>query len=162
MYDNAAEAFAKEELLVRVHRRNKFCMNLRKGGAGGFDYINRSGLRTARPGSAYMRKLGAKSILSQRVTYDATRRSLTTKRWQSSAFGKETLRQFQLAGALAKRGTSMSNAQRRAVSMRQTGAGNSQYGTSWITDGQLNRKTKRTDPLPTGWRLGRYEAATPP
>ncbi len=40
VYSTASEAFAKEKLLVRVYRRNKLCMNLANGGAGGWDYAN--------------------------------------------------------------------------------------------------------------------------
>jgi hypothetical protein len=40
-YDNAEQAFAKEELLVRIHRRNKLCMNINQGGYGGWEYVNR-------------------------------------------------------------------------------------------------------------------------
>jgi hypothetical protein len=39
---NAASAFAKEDELVQCYRgRDPLCMNLRRGGSGGFDYINR-------------------------------------------------------------------------------------------------------------------------
>ena len=37
----------------------------------------------------------------------------------------------------------------------QTGEGNSQYGTRWITDGTVNKKLKKNDNVPTGWKLGR-------
>lgn len=37
----------------------------------------------------------------------------------------------------------------------QKGEKNSQYGTMWITDGELNRKVKKTDDIPFGWRKGR-------
>jgi hypothetical protein len=32
---------------------------------------------------------------------------------------------------------------------------NSQHGTMWITDGKTNRKIKKTDPVPEGYRTGR-------
>jgi hypothetical protein len=39
---NAAAAFAKEDELIQCYRgRDPLCMNLRRGGDGGFDYINR-------------------------------------------------------------------------------------------------------------------------
>jgi hypothetical protein len=37
----------------------------------------------------------------------------------------------------------------------QRGAKNSQYGTMWITDGSTNRKIKKGDPIPEGFRAGR-------
>jgi hypothetical protein len=37
----------------------------------------------------------------------------------------------------------------------QGGAGNSQYGTCWITNEKENKKIPKKDPVPEGWRLGR-------
>lgn len=37
----------------------------------------------------------------------------------------------------------------------QQGAGNSQYGTRWITNGFSNKKVKRDSDIPIGWRIGR-------
>jgi hypothetical protein len=44
VYLDAASAFGKEAELVDVFRNDPLCMNLRKGGTGGFDWINRNGL----------------------------------------------------------------------------------------------------------------------
>ena len=41
------------------------------------------------------------------------------------------------------------------TSVWQSGARNSQHGTMWITDGEVNSKIKKGDPIPTGWRPGR-------
>jgi len=35
------------------------------------------------------------------------------------------------------------------------GERNSQYGTMWVTDGFTNRKVKKTEPIPEGYRRGR-------
>jgi hypothetical protein len=37
----------------------------------------------------------------------------------------------------------------------QQGERNSQFGTMWITDGVKNRKIKKEDPIPEGYRKGR-------
>jgi hypothetical protein len=37
------------------------------------------------------------------------------------------------------------------------GEKNSQFGTCWITNGVENKKMKKEDALPTGWRLGRIQ-----
>ncbi len=47
-YLDATAAFEKEEELVEAFRNDSLCMNLRQGGTGGFDYINRNGLTTGR------------------------------------------------------------------------------------------------------------------
>lgn len=43
----------------------------------------------------------------------------------------------------------------RANSKHQNGEGNSQYGTCWITNGNENKKMKRGEDIPTGWKIGR-------
>jgi len=40
-------------------------------------------------------------------------------------------------------------------SISQKGDKNSQYGTCWITNGIENKKIKKTDLIPAGWKLGR-------
>tara|TARA_Y100001963_G_scaffold110816_1_gene153297 strand:- start:1770 stop:2384 length:615 start_codon:yes stop_codon:yes gene_type:complete len=42
-----------------------------------------------------------------------------------------------------------------ANSITQLGDKNSQYGTMWITDGFFNKKIKKEQTIPTGWRKGR-------
>ncbi len=42
-----------------------------------------------------------------------------------------------------------------AISENQSGSGNSQYGTIWITDGVINKKINRSGEIPNGWRKGR-------
>jgi len=38
---------------------------------------------------------------------------------------------------------------------KDKGLNNSQYGTCWITNEKQNKKIKKGDPIPKGWRLGR-------
>lgn len=35
------------------------------------------------------------------------------------------------------------------------GKQNSQYGSKWITDGNINQKIKKDEPLPENWKYGR-------
>ena len=48
---------------------------------------------------------------------------------------------------------------RFAVYMResQTAEGNSQFGTVWITNGEISKKIKKNDAIPDGWRKGRKD-----
>ena len=40
---------------------------------------------------------------------------------------------------------------------RGVGNNNTQYGTCWITNGDLNRKIKKSDPIPEEWYRGRVQ-----
>jgi hypothetical protein len=40
-------------------------------------------------------------------------------------------------------------------SIKQTGNGNSQFGTCWITNGKESKKIHLGDLIPDGWKLGR-------
>lgn len=44
-----------------------------------------------------------------------------------------------------------------ANSLKQKGSSNSQFGSCWITNGNENRKMKKNDELPLGWRFGRTQ-----
>jgi hypothetical protein len=43
----------------------------------------------------------------------------------------------------------------REKASQRVGDKNSQYGTCWITNGSENKKIKKTETLPDGWKLGR-------
>jgi hypothetical protein len=45
----------------------------------------------------------------------------------------------------------------KASSQHQAGSKNSQYGTCWITNGLENKKIKKTETVPDGWRLGKIQ-----
>jgi hypothetical protein len=45
VFDTPEEAFAKEFELIETYREDPLCYNIRQGGSGGFDWINREGLR---------------------------------------------------------------------------------------------------------------------
>jgi len=40
-------------------------------------------------------------------------------------------------------------------SIKQKGERNSQFGTIWITNGKLNKKIKKEEPIPSDWKKGR-------
>lgn len=43
----------------------------------------------------------------------------------------------------------------KALSMSQSGKGNSQYGTIWITNGKIEKKINSVEPIPKEWVKGR-------
>ena len=55
----------------------------------------------------------------------------------------------------------MAGETKRKMSMslvgKQAGDKNSQYGTKWITDGNINKKIKKGDLMPEGFREGKIQ-----
>ena len=45
-----------------------------------------------------------------------------------------------------------------ANKIKQSGSANSQFNTCWITNGIENKKVKKTQKLPKGWKFGRKQA----
>jgi hypothetical protein len=66
-------------------------------------------------------------------------------------------RRIQLKGTQAA--LSPESRQKRLTSFErikhQSGESNSQYGTMWITNGETNKKIRKTDPIPEGYYKGR-------
>ncbi len=141
--ESAKDMFDMESLLVDedfINRADTY--NIKLGGIGGFDHIN--------DGSERQRencRLGQKNSLIHR-TPETYQLAVTKKR---KLYGKAVFQTF--AGkthsdeAKAKIGA--------ANSIRQQGESNSQYGTMWITNDTNNKKIKKTDVIPKGWRRGR-------
>lgn len=65
VFDNAEEAFAKEFELIEIYRSDPLCYNLRQGGSGGFDYINREGISGCVEGGRVAQK-----VLRERLKHD--------------------------------------------------------------------------------------------
>ncbi len=172
VYDNAVEAFAKEKLLVRVHRRNKLCMNIREGGAGGWGYINENGLRPVTPPNfpllgriAAHQKMLADPMRLLRRRIRARDKVLTTRGQKTTGQAVHALNMlFQPrlnwvtngqdvkhvpAAQLPKwldAGWQQGKIYRHVKKLRQR---------RWITDGQRNVAIFEASCPPTGWKFGR-------
>lgn len=53
------------------------------------------------------------------------------------------------------KGIPMPDRKKQQLSVVQSGAGNSQFGTMWITNGSANKKINRDTTIPDGWSKGR-------
>lgn len=101
-----------------------------------------------------MRLKGAKSGLA------TMHERLKILRSEDSAFverEKKRLRKLQPTGVEAA--LSPESRQKRLASFKrikhQSGESNSQHGTMWITNGETNRKIRKTEPIPEGYYKGR-------
>lgn len=133
-FDNAADMFKREaEVVTEEFLARPDVYNLRRGGHGGFDYINSKGLNTQRDmtnnrnaGLAVIAKYG--KIRKKPVI--GAHDKLTFKGRRHTEVTKEKMRQVD-----------------------RSGMKNSQQGSIWITDGVISKKHRGE--IPEGWKRGR-------
>lgn len=140
-FDNAADMFKREaEVVTEEFLARPDVYNLRRGGSGGFDYIN------ANPSEAKMRAQKANALKAhigyrEKIASDPQFR----KKMASNLDGSKSKR-FR-----GKRHTPETKSKMRKT--KNVGETNSQHGTFWITDGTVNKKSR--GPIPEGWYRGR-------
>lgn len=145
VFDNEQEMNNKEKELVVL---SEMSYNLCEGGKGGFGYIN------------------ANELNNSNKDMDAIKRKFSEmRRGVKSPKHSEYMKEQYRLGLRAKNppppryGNSPTNETRQKIGManavHQTGTGNSQYGTMWITNGVMNKKIHRDHTVPEGWYQGR-------
>jgi hypothetical protein len=133
------ELAARESEIVTLQEiAKKECMNLKVGGRGGIDSTMRQLSKEKRD---WLRDNDSSwnAAAGERV-------SQGLKRSYQSRPGNFTGKTHSLA-TIEK--------MKQVAKGRGVGNQNSQYGTCWITNGSLNKKIKKTDPIPEEWYKGR-------
>lgn len=131
VYDNPEDMFSKEAEIVNedfIAEENTY--NLRIGGFGGWNYVNRNVL------TKEQRILGGNNAAkktNEYFKYNPDRRVVPN--WKGRKHTKESINKMKLIDRSGKR--------------------NSQYGTMWITNGSENKKVKKEEIIPEGWYKGR-------
>lgn len=148
-FDNEAEMNSKEvELVTEEFCKRDDTYNICQGGKGGFNYLNWSGKsnigwKTNGKDNAVK---GGLSFANRLANDEEFKEEFLSKR-QNFVYSK------------AFAGKSHSDETKKKIgeinSVLQSGNSNSQFGTIWITNEVENRKIKKNDPIPDGWRLGR-------
>jgi hypothetical protein len=147
VFDNPEEMFAKEaEIVTKDFLAEENTYNLKVGGFGGFDYINKDAdklsLRNRKIAASrnytdpeYLRKL---SVATKGKNL-GKQSALGNKSWTGKIHSDETKNKI-------------GNANKKFV-----GKMNSQFGTMWITNPEtkLNKKIAKSEPIPIGWVRGR-------
>lgn len=157
IYDNVLEMDQKEIELVNenfINSPNTY--NLRNGGVGGFEY---------------MKKIG-------KYTHIDEARKIHMNKWKTDKQYKEKLADSQKSrpdfeihlanmrkifyernpdgvwrGRKHKEETKIRIG--KSVSVKSTGSNNSQFGTCWITNGEINKKILASNQIPNGFKRGR-------
>jgi hypothetical protein len=141
------ELKSREEDIVNLNEIAKVdCMNLKVGGYGGFSNDEHR---------IKSQKAGAKAI-HKRLANDKDFKA-TFKTKVSDGLKKAYKDGWECP--LGFKGKKHSEESKKKISESSKGQGkgssNSQFGTCWITNEKENKKIKRGDAIPKGWRLGR-------
>jgi len=163
IFDNPSEMFEMESTIVNedfVNREDTY--NLKVGGIGNksdeiYDEIiegNKKGRQKAndimkeKMGDDFLSIIGKKGSKKAKI-------SILKKRKEDSEFDKR-IRENCGKSFKGKHHTEESKQKiGKANSFHQKGSRNSQYGMMWITDGSNNKKIKKDNDIPEGWRKGR-------
>jgi len=141
-FDTYEEALDFEaEIVTEKLVLDENCYNLRKGGSGGFTKEE---------------SLRGRKIMSDKIWNDPEYRKRHSKR--SSELFKRLhkegkIKYFDWTGRNHREESKRKIGKANAI--HQKGAGNSQFGTCWITNEKESKKINKGDLIPEGWRLGR-------
>lgn len=161
IFDNSEDMFAAEAAIVNEEfllRDDVY--NLRKGGTGGFDYINANKLNGFC--DLDVAKLGrekANSVLEEKYGFD----------WRTHIAKNANSKEAQLKRkeTIELRGIKFSTAhmqtpeviEKRKISVKLNGSHvgekNSQYGRRWATNGEIVIRLERGEALPSGFSYGK-------
>lgn len=138
----------ESEIVNEQFLEDPLCMNLARGGFGGFDLSYEECVKNGAKG------LAAQKWLKENDPEWVERRSKNAS--------KGNIKRIQ-NGFIPSRNTGhrwTEEIRNRILKTRkenkhQQGVNNSQYGTCWITNGNENKKIKKTEDLPNGWSYGR-------
>ena len=147
-YCNSREELKNREIdIVTLNEIAKIdCMNLKVGGEGGFISDEQQRHRSQCGGRAHVEKLKSDDVYKERHNKTFTKNRLN---WINS--GKHNFKTFEGKTHSSQTKVKMSETKKG----QGKGENNSQYGSSWITNESENKKIKRGDFIPEGWRLGR-------
>ena len=133
------ELAARESEIVTLQEiAKKECMNLKVGGRGGIDSTMRQQSKEKRDwlrdnDPDWNAAVGEKVSKGLKRSYQNRPGTFTGRSHSPTTIEK----------------------MKESAKGRGTGNTNSQYGTCWITNGSLNRKINKNDPIPEQWYRGR-------
>ena len=143
--DEPAMYAREKEIVTDEFLLREETYNLRRGGCGGFDYINKAGL------SLKFDHINKAGLNGNKVKVE---KGITNK---GKKYRQAKKANHWMPGLLATK--TQASTQKKidafAAGSHQQGTKNSQFGSMWITDGKASKKIKINDAVPEGWSKGR-------
>jgi hypothetical protein len=160
IYLDAESAFKKEDELIQCYRgRDPLCMNLKNGGRGGYDWINKNGLNGAKVAHLPNVEQQRRRTFGKRLKTDENfRRQVAERAKHAAQFVKnesrlESLKQATIAAANANTGRKRSSEFKHKISAAQRGG-------RWVHQGRNKRRVVQEDLprfLKEGWLFGQKD-----
>lgn len=153
---NSREELVQAEvaLITEEDLKNSNCLNCKPGGTGGWTEEVRE--KAKKSAEIFMKERWKDQEYRDRMIII---RNLPERLEQHRIKVSDTLRKYYKENKGTFTGKEHTEETKKKISetnkQKAKGSRNSQYGTCWITDGEVNKKIKTTEPLPEGWKLGR-------
>ena len=140
----------EKEIVNEQFLEDPMCMNLQTGGGGGLSGEEHKKNWIKAGSQAGNAKL--KELWETNQEWSECQKEKRKANWKDPLIVEKMLKGFNFTGRAHSEETKQ---KMRESAANKTAEQNSQYGTCWITNGTENKKIKRTDELPQGWKFGR-------
>ncbi len=157
IFENKDDAYTLEASLVVICDES---YNLKHGGEGGFDWINANGLTSSKTTITLTNEGRIKGGHSTALRYKTD----SNFRQKKDLASGNSLRKYNVTFA----GRQHSDEAKHKIGIKnkisQSGENNSQFGTCWVTNGDIDKKISKIDLdiyLMNGWIRGRKSRSSP-
>jgi len=148
---NRVELKEREKEIVDLNEIfKKECLNLTVGGTGGF--ISVEGVKKGGK-VGLTRKLKEEKVLKTEWYQDYVKKHSYGIKKSYLNGNREKRQPLNWEGKKHKEESKKKIGEKNSI--KQSGGGNSQFGTYWITNEKENKKIHKGDLIPDGWKLGR-------
>lgn len=145
-------AAAEKELVTEDLMNAPDCLNLKEGGQGGFTLEQtRNGGKLS--GNTHATRMRTDPNFRKKIVENLREIGLRRSEEQGTEFPLVKHR-ISFKGKHHRKASIEKQKASREASGANLPERNSQYGTCWITNGEINRKVKRGEVLPEGWNTG--------
>ena len=158
-FENSQQMYQREkEIITEEFLSRTDVYNLRCGGHGGFDYINKNKLYF--DSLSRQKEFSVKGVEKQKWLRENDREwteSVNQIARQTLIKAREKVKEKYPNGTWYGKTHSESTKKKMSDSQqgKQLGEKNSQFGTMWVSNGKENKKIKKSDVIPEGWYPGR-------